>query len=55
VLVFAQADVLQLPEGRAFYWCADHIHGLRLGQWKYNMSIRDNWVELYNMTEDRYE
>jgi arylsulfatase A-like enzyme len=40
---------------QAFYWRADHIHGLRLGEWKYIMSTRDNWVELYNMTDDRYE
>lgn len=39
----------------SFYWRADHIHGMRQGDWKYIMSTRDNWVELYNMAEDRYE
>jgi len=39
----------------AFYWRADHVHGMRQGNWKYIMSTRDNWVELYNIADDRYE
>lgn len=38
-----------------FYWKADHIHGMRKGDWKFLQSTRDNWVELYNLKEDRYE
>jgi arylsulfatase A-like enzyme len=38
-----------------FYWRADHIHGVRKGNWKYLMSTRDNWIELYNMAEDKFE
>ena len=39
----------------SFYWKADHIHAMRKGDWKYLQSIRDGWVELYNLEEDRYE
>jgi arylsulfatase A-like enzyme len=38
-----------------FYWKADYIHALRMGDWKYLQSIRDGWIELYNLKEDRYE
>jgi arylsulfatase A-like enzyme len=38
-----------------FYWKADHIHAMRRGNWKFLLSTRDNWVELYNISEDRYE
>jgi arylsulfatase A-like enzyme len=38
-----------------FYWKADHIHAMRMGDWKYLQSIRDGWIELYNLREDRYE
>jgi arylsulfatase A-like enzyme len=43
-----------IPHDR-FYWKADHIHAMRLGNWKYLQSIRDGWIELYNLKEDRYE
>jgi arylsulfatase A-like enzyme len=38
-----------------FYWKADHIHGMRKGNWKFLLSTRDNWAELYNISEDKYE
>jgi arylsulfatase A-like enzyme len=38
-----------------FYWKADHIRSMRMGDWKYIQSVRDGWVELYNLREDRYE
>jgi arylsulfatase A-like enzyme len=38
-----------------FYWKADHINAMRSGDWKYLQSIRDGWIELYNLREDRYE
>ena len=38
-----------------FYWKADHIRAMRLGDWKFLQSIRDGWIELYNLREDRYE
>ncbi len=38
-----------------FYWRADHIHAMRKGDWKFMLSTRDKWVELYNISEDRYE
>jgi arylsulfatase A-like enzyme len=43
-----------IPHDR-FYWKADHIHAMRMGDWKYLQSIRDGWIELYNLKEDRYE
>jgi arylsulfatase A-like enzyme len=39
----------------SFYWKADQIHAMRKGDWKYLQSIRDGWIELYNLREDRYE
>jgi arylsulfatase A-like enzyme len=38
-----------------FYWKADHVNAVRTGDWKYLQSIRDGWIELYNLKEDRYE
>ena len=38
-----------------FYWKADYIHGMRKGNWKFILSTRDKWMELYNISEDKYE
>jgi len=38
-----------------FYWKADHIRAMRMGDWKFLQSTRDGWIELYNLKEDRYE
>ena len=38
-----------------FYWRADHIHAMRKGDYKFMMSTRDNWAELYKISEDKYE
>jgi arylsulfatase A-like enzyme len=38
-----------------FYWKADHIHAMRNSEWKYLQSVRDGWIELYNIKEDKYE
>jgi arylsulfatase A-like enzyme len=38
-----------------FYWKADQVHAMRMGDWKYLESTRDGWIELYNLREDRYE
>jgi arylsulfatase A-like enzyme len=38
-----------------FYWKADHIQAMRTKDWKFLMSTRDNWIELYNISEDKYE
>jgi arylsulfatase A-like enzyme len=38
-----------------FYWKADHINAMRSGDWKYLQSLRDGWIELYNLKEDKYE
>lgn len=38
-----------------FYWKSDHIHAMRKGNWKFLLSTRDNWIELYNIAEDKYE
>jgi arylsulfatase A-like enzyme len=39
----------------AFYWKADHIQAMRTKDWKFLMSTRDHWIELYNIKEDKYE
>jgi arylsulfatase A-like enzyme len=39
----------------AFYWRSDHIHAMRKGDYKFLMSTRDNWAELYKISEDKYE
>ena len=38
-----------------FYWKADHIQAMRTKDWKFLMSTRDHWIELYNIKEDKYE
>jgi arylsulfatase A-like enzyme len=38
-----------------FYWKADHIEAMRRGNWKFLLSTRDKWLELYNISEDKYE
>jgi len=39
----------------AFYWRVDHIQAMRKGDYKFILSTRDNWVELYKISEDKYE
>ncbi len=39
----------------AFYWRADHIHAMRKGDYKFLLSTRDNWAEVYKISEDKYE
>jgi arylsulfatase A-like enzyme len=38
-----------------FYWKADHIEAMRKGNWKFLLSTRDKWIELYNISEDKFE
>ena len=38
-----------------FYWKADHIEAMRRGNWKFLLSTRNKWLELYNIKEDKYE
>ena len=38
-----------------FYWKADHIEAMRNGNWKFLLSTRDKWMELYNLETDKYE
>jgi len=37
------------------FWRADHLYAMRTKNWKFLMSKRDNWVELYNISRDKYE
>jgi len=60
--VFDGIDLLPFLTGKNdgmphenFYWKADHIHAMRSSEWKYLQSIRDGWIELYNIKEDKYE
>ena len=54
LLPYVTGEMINPPHD-AFYWKADHIHAMRKGNWKFLLSTRDNWAELYNITEDRYE
>jgi arylsulfatase A-like enzyme len=54
LLPYVTGEMINPPHD-AFYWKADHIHAMRKGNWKFLLSTRDNWAELYNMEEDRYE
>ncbi len=45
----------QGPPHDVFYWKADHIEAMRKGNWKFLLSTRDKWMELYNLSEDKYE
>jgi arylsulfatase A-like enzyme len=37
------------------YWRADYLYAMRNKDWKFLMSTRDNWAELYHISEDKYE
>ena len=37
------------------YWRADHVRAIRYKKWKLILSTRDNWLELYNMENDKSE
>lgn len=39
----------------ALYWRADHVRAVRYKDWKLILSIRDNWLELYNLKTDKSE
>ena len=49
-----ETNVDNLPHN-AFYWKSDHIQAMRKGDWKFLLSTRDKWMELYNMSNDKYE
>ncbi len=38
-----------------FYWRADHIQAMRNSEYKFLRSTRDNWIEVYNIKEDKFE
>jgi arylsulfatase A-like enzyme len=54
LMPFLSGSIPGAPHDR-FYWKADHIRAMRMGDWKYLQSVRDGWIELYNLREDRYE
>jgi arylsulfatase A-like enzyme len=39
----------------ALYWRADYLYAMRNKDWKFLMSTRDHWAELYHISEDKYE
>ncbi len=51
---YVTGEIAEKPHD-AFYWKADHIHAMRKGDWKFLLSTRDKWVELYHISEDKYE
>lgn len=54
LLPFLTGENLEKPHD-VFYWKADHIQAMRKGDWKYLLSTRDKWMELYNISTDKYE
>jgi arylsulfatase A-like enzyme len=51
---FVNEETQAVPHN-VFYWKADHIHAMRKGDWKFLLSTRDKWIELYNIADDKYE
>ena len=54
LLPFLNKEKPGLPH-EVFYWKADHIEAMRKGNWKFLLSTRDKWIELYNISEDKFE
>lgn len=51
---FINNEVDSIPHD-VFYWKSDHIQAMRKGNWKFLLSTRDKWMELYNISTDKYE
>ena len=54
LMPFLTHEVDTLPHD-VFYWRSDHIQAMRKGNWKFLLSTRDKWMELYNISTDKYE
>ena len=54
LIPYVNGQVTDQPH-EVFYWKADHIHAMRKGDYKYILSTRDNWCEIYKISEDKYE
>jgi arylsulfatase A-like enzyme len=54
LIPYLNREVKGVPH-EVFYWKADHIQAMKSGGWKFLQSTRDNWIELYNIAEDRFE
>lgn len=54
LIPFINNEVDSLPHD-VFYWKSDHIQAMRKGNWKFLLSTRDKWMELYNISTDKYE
>ncbi len=47
-----EADAVPHPQ---LFWRADHIWAMRAGPYKFVLSMRDGWAELYDLSQDRSE
>jgi arylsulfatase A-like enzyme len=54
LMPYVNGDMEGVPH-EVFYWRADHIHAMRKDGYKYILSTRDNWSELYHIEKDTYE
>jgi arylsulfatase A-like enzyme len=54
LLPYLKNEKKEIPHA-VFYWKADHIEAMRKGNWKFLLSTRDKWIELYNISKDKYE
>ncbi|MBE0646746.1 MAG: sulfatase-like hydrolase/transferase [Bacteroidales bacterium] len=51
---YLKGDSTGIPHEKLF-WRADHIRAVQTGEWKMMMSIRDKWLMLYNLKNDKSE
>lgn len=54
LIPFINNEVDSIPHD-VFYWKSDHIQAMRKGNWKFLLSTRDKWMELYNISTDKFE
>jgi arylsulfatase A-like enzyme len=54
LLPYVKNEKKDIPHD-VFYWKADHIEAMRKGNWKFLLSTRDKWIELYNISKDKFE
>lgn len=54
LIPYLNGDKDGLPHEMLF-WRADHVYAMRKGDYKFLLSTRDNWAEVYKISEDKYE
>ena len=54
LIPYLTGDLTGIPHEKLF-WRADHIRAVQTGEWKMMMSVRDKWLHLYNLNNDKSE